>query len=52
MRMVADKSHLTKGTNALNKEGLSHLAHHHMPSNPVDYGIYMVKYSQVKTPCS
>lgn len=33
------------------KERFSHPANHHTPSIPVDYGIYLVKYSQVKTPC-
>lgn len=52
MRLVADETHVMKVSNkCLNKGGFSHPANHHMPSTPVDYGIYLVKYSQVKTPC-
>jgi len=52
VRLIADETHVTEVSyKCLNKGGFSHPANHHMPSIPFDYGIYLVKYSQVKTMC-
>lgn len=51
MKTRVTKARNKEGKKESNNEWISHSANHHMPSILADYGIYLVKYSQVKAPC-